>query len=301
MKWITVSRKMGVHGSDIARRVASDLGYRFYDTEAISHMAQELGVLESVRAIDEKAPSFFQRIFSHRPIVYLDRPYSVLYEVAKQGDAVFLGRGSHLLLRDFRCALHVWVTASPETRIRTLLDQGWTREAAARALKRSDDERSALVKFAFGVDWEDPVRYDLVLNMDKLTVNVAVSTVLHVLRSPDISDDSTEAVRALGMLALAHRAEAALMESTGGQGRLAGPEVARFLAPHSGAQFGAPRGPGGRRPRGRDARGRWRAAPWSRRAAHPPGSLQGVCFFGKTPEEAKAAALSLYGRVEAVK
>jgi cytidylate kinase len=218
MKWITISRKMGVHGSDIAKRVASDLGYRFYDTEAISHMAQELGVLESVRAIDEKAPSFFQRIFSHRPIVYLDRLYSVLYEVAKQGDAVFLGRGSHLLLRDFPCALHVWVTASPETRIRTLLDQGWTREAAARALKRSDDERSALVKFAFGVDWEDPARYDLVLNMDKLSVNVAVSTVLHVVRSPDISDDSTEAIRALGMLALAHRAEAALMEATGGQG-----------------------------------------------------------------------------------
>jgi hypothetical protein len=31
-----------------------------------------------------------------------------------------------------------------------------------------------------------------------------------------------------------------------------------------------------------------------------PGELQGICFFGKTPEEAKAAALSVYGRVEAV-
>ncbi len=29
-----------------------------------------------------------------------------------------------------------------------------------------------------------------------------------------------------------------------------------------------------------------------------PGSLQGVCFFGKTAEEAKAAALCFYGRVE---
>ena len=150
MKWITVSRKMGTHGSDIAKRVASELGYRFYDTEAISQMAQELGVLEGVREIEEKAPSIFQRIFSQRPIVYLERLTSVLYELAKQGDAVFLGRGSHLLLRDFSCALHVWVTASPATRIRTLLDQGWTREAAVRAIKRSDDERSAIVKFAFG-------------------------------------------------------------------------------------------------------------------------------------------------------
>jgi hypothetical protein len=68
-------------------------------------------------------------------MVYLERLYSVIYELATQGDAVFLGRGSHLLLRDFPCALHVRVTASPETCLRTLLDQGLNRGAAARAIK----------------------------------------------------------------------------------------------------------------------------------------------------------------------
>ena len=218
MKWITVSRKMGTHGSEIARRVAGELGYRFYDTKAINHMAQELGVLGSVREIDEKVPSIFQRVFSPRPMVYLERLYSVIYELAKQGDAVFLGRGSHLLLRDFPCALHVRVTASPETCIQTLLEQGLNREAAARAIKRTDDERGAFVRFAFGVDWEDPARYDLVLNMDKLTVALAVSTVLHMVRSPEISEASADAIRTLGMLALASRAEAAVSEATLGHG-----------------------------------------------------------------------------------
>ena len=218
MKWITVSRKVGTHGSDIAKRVASELGYQFYDTEAIHHMAQELGVLESVREVDEKAPSFFQRIFSQRPAVYLERLYSVIYELAKQGDAVFLGRGSHLLLRDFPCALHVRVTASPESRVRTLLDQGFTREAAVRAIRRSDDERSGVLKFAFGVDWEDPARYDIVLNMDKLSVNLAVSTVLHMVRSPEISEASADAIGTLETMALASRAEAALCEATVGRG-----------------------------------------------------------------------------------
>ena len=226
MKWITVSRKMGTRGSDVAKRVASELGYRFYDTEAIGHMAQELGVLDNVRETDEGAPSVFQQIFSQRPIVYLERLASALYELARQGDAVFLGRGSHVLLRDFPCALHVWVTASPESRIRTLLNQGWIRDAAVRAIKRSDDERSALVKFAFGVDWEDPARYDLVLNMDKLSVPVAVSTVLHVVRSPAVSDASGEALRALSMLALARRAEAALLEASVSQGFSASLSVA---------------------------------------------------------------------------
>jgi cytidylate kinase len=218
MKWITVSRKMGTHGSEIARRVASELGYHFYDTKAINHMAQELGFLGSVREIDEKVPSIFQRVFSPRPMVYLERLYSVIYELAKQGDAVFLGRGSHLLLRDFPCTLHVRVTASPETCIRTLLAQGLNREAAARTIKRTDDERSAFVRFAFGVDWEDPARYDLVLNMDKLTVNLAVSTLLHMVGSPEISEASADAIRTLGMLALASRAEAALSEAMFGRG-----------------------------------------------------------------------------------
>jgi len=148
MKWITVSRKMGTQGSAIAKEVASELGYRFYDTEAIGHMAQELGVLDNVRETDENAPSVFQQIFSQRPIVYLERLASALYELARQGDAVFLA-GESRAPPDFPCALHVWVTASPESRIRTLLNQGWVREAAVRAIKRSDDERSAIVKFAF--------------------------------------------------------------------------------------------------------------------------------------------------------
>ena len=230
MKWITFSRKMGTHGSEIARKVAHELGYRFYDTKAINRMADELGFLGSVREIDEKAPSVLQRVFSNKPMVYLERLYSVIYELAKQGDAVFLGRGSHILLRDFPCALHVRVTASPETCIRTLMDQGLSREAAMHAIKRTDDERSAFVKFAFGVDWENPERYDLVLNMDKLSVNLAVRTVLQMIRSPEISEASEEAIRSLESMALTSRAEAALVEASLGHGTYSSLAVA-VLAP----------------------------------------------------------------------
>jgi hypothetical protein len=83
---------------------------------------------------------------------------TIIHELAKHGDAVFLGRGGHLLLRDFLCALHVRVTASPETCIRNLMAQGLTREAATRTLKRSDDDRRAFITHAVGVDWEDPTR-----------------------------------------------------------------------------------------------------------------------------------------------
>ena len=101
MYFITFSRKMGTNGSEIARRVAERLGYNFYDTEAIESAAQEMGFLKDVKEIDEKAPSLFLRFFSKSPEVHLDRLHSVIYELASRGNAVFLGRGSHSLLRIF--------------------------------------------------------------------------------------------------------------------------------------------------------------------------------------------------------
>jgi hypothetical protein len=52
--------------------------------------------------------------------------------------------------------------------------------------------------------------------MDKLSVNLAVSTVLQMVRSPEFSEASTEALRALDTMALTSRAEAALIEATFG-------------------------------------------------------------------------------------
>ncbi|HSB06709.1 MAG TPA: cytidylate kinase family protein [Thermodesulfobacteriota bacterium] len=213
MYFITFSRKMGTNGSEIARRVAEHLGYSFYDTEAIENTAQEMGFLEDVKEIDEKVPSLFQRLFSQKPEVHLDRLNSIIYELASRGNAVLLGRGSHILLRAFKCALHIRVVASLEKRIQTLVGRGFQREAAIRAIHKSDHERGAFIKFSFGVDWENPELYDLVLNMDNLTVDLAFDTVLHIASSEEIKARSADAMRSLEMMGLARRAEAALIEA----------------------------------------------------------------------------------------
>ncbi len=213
MNFITFSRKLGSGGGEIAKQVAGKLGYKFYDTEAIEQAAREMGVLNSVKEIDERAPSFFRRILSQRPTVDLDRLASVIYELAKGGDAVFLGRGSHLLLKSFQCGLHVRVTASRERRIQTLVDRGYHEEGGRIAVDRSDHERGAFIKFAFGVDWETPELYDLVINTDKLSIGQAAETVVNVARSDDMKVCSVDALRSIEMMALARRVEAAIIEA----------------------------------------------------------------------------------------
>lgn len=213
MHFITFSRKMGTNGSEIARMVSEKMGYRFYDTEAIDRAAKEMGFMESVKGVDDKPPSLFQRLFSHKPAIALDRINSVIFGLAERGDAVFLGRGSHILLRSFECALQIRVTASVEKRVQNLVARGFQRDAAARAIERSDHERGAFIKFAFGVNWENSELYDMVLNMDKMSVDLAVSTILNAARSEEIKACSVDALRSLEIMGLSSRAEAALIEA----------------------------------------------------------------------------------------
>jgi cytidylate kinase len=210
---ITFSRKMGTNGSEVARRVANVLQYNFYDTEAIESTAREMGFLKDVKEVDEKPPSLFQRLFTHRPEVYLDRLNSVIYELASRGNAVILGRGSHILLRTLTCALHIRVTASLEKRIQNLIKRGFERETAIKAIHKSDHEREAFIKFAFGVDWDNPELYDMVLTVDNLPVGLAVDAVVHLAGSDEIQVRSYDAMKSLEMMGLARRAEAALIEA----------------------------------------------------------------------------------------
>ncbi len=220
MHFITFSRTLGSQGTLIAKRVADAMGYAFNDTDAIDRTAAAKGFSASVDELDGKAPSFFQRYFSHTPEINLDRLNSVVLDMAKQGDAVFVGRGAQVLLKSFHCALHVRIIASMERRIRNLVARGYTEAAAQKAISRSDHERSAFVRFAFGVNWDDPSLYDAVLSTEKLGVDLAVDTILTMARSSEIKACSVDAMIELAKLALRSRAEAAIIEAGLSTGKL---------------------------------------------------------------------------------
>lgn len=61
------------------------LGYNFYDTEAIENTAQEIGFLEDVKEIDEKATSLFLRFFSQEPEVPLEGIKSIDNQIQVAG------------------------------------------------------------------------------------------------------------------------------------------------------------------------------------------------------------------------
>jgi len=212
---ITISRMMGAGAEVISERVAKELGLELYNDERLPYVAREIGLrTDELASLDEKKPGFLERLWSYRPIVMLDLLQSVVYEIARRGDAVIVGHGGQVMLKEFDCALHVHVDASFDRRVERImklhtLDQF----TAENMVRKSDQQRSGFLRFGFGMNWEDPTLYDMVINTEKVGIDTATLMIVNAARSEEIKACSPTAMDAMARLALARRAEAKLLNA----------------------------------------------------------------------------------------
>ena len=214
MYFITFSEMLGTDGKRIAKHAAKKMYFPFYADEELFKTADEMGFLPDAKNVDEKGPPFFDRWFTEKPKIHLERLQSVIYEVAKKGDGVFFGRGSQLLLKSFKCALHVLVIGSMEKRIERVMEENKVgKEVAEKLIERSDHDKRGFLRFAFDEDWLNPHLYDLVLNTDKLSIESAADLVIGAAKSDGVKSCGIDSVKELGILSLHRKAESALLEA----------------------------------------------------------------------------------------
>jgi cytidylate kinase len=214
MYFITVSEMLGTNGEKIARQVAGMLNYDYYGEEELFKAADEMGFLADLKKLGEKGPTLLEKFFSGKPKVYLDRLQSVIYEVAKKGNAVFFGRGSQLMLNSFDCALHVLAIGSTEKRVeRIVKGMNIEKEVAEKILQRSDQDKRGFLRFAFNEDWLNPHLYDLILNTDKLSIESAVKMTVDAAGSEEIKACGVDSVKLLENLSLHRRIESAILDA----------------------------------------------------------------------------------------
>jgi cytidylate kinase len=93
----------------------------------------------------------------------------VIIEVANQDRAVIMAHGAAICLRGRAEALRVFVTASPETRVQRLEQQGgMAKRATEKAGSSSDRARREYLWRFYAVRQESPIYYDLTVNTDVL-------------------------------------------------------------------------------------------------------------------------------------
>lgn len=214
MYFVTVSEMIGTNGEIIAREVAKRIDYPFYAKEELFKTADKMGYLADVTHLEMKSPHLLEKYFSDKPKIYLDRFQSVIYELARKGNALFFGKGSQLLLHSYDCALHVLITGSMEKRIQRLTEANKiTREVAEEIIRTSDHDKAGFLKYAFNREWLDPHLYDIILNTDKLSVESAVKMIVDAAQSEEIKSCSKDSIELLGRMSLHRKIESALLEA----------------------------------------------------------------------------------------
>lgn len=211
MAVITVSRGTWAGGEALARSLSERLGYRFLSREELfNSAASEYGIaIDDLAAVMDKPPSFWQQ-FDGARLRYKNYVRAALCQRALDGNLVYLGHAGHLLLSGISHVIRVRVIADMDYRVASVMEhQKLDRKAAAGYVKRMDAERERWARFLYGVDWNDPALYDVVLNLARMSVYAATETVLRMIELDEFRP-TAQSAKAMQGLALGSRVWAAL-------------------------------------------------------------------------------------------
>lgn len=171
MSVITISQGTASGGRMLAESVCRRLNYRYVGREQIIEKAAQWGVSqEQLRAAIEKPPSFRGQS-QHTKYMYLALVQAALTQEVRAGNVVYDGLAGQLLLGQGQHVLRTRIIAPMVFRISMLeLRQNMSRKEAIAHIEKTDEERRRWTRFLHGVDWADPSLYDLVINLEHMTL-----------------------------------------------------------------------------------------------------------------------------------
>ena len=213
MPIITIYQGASGEGQELAESVAEALGYRCIGREVLVEASRRYDVPEAkLNEIVEKGPHWWDRLLQDL------RPYRIalqatLCELAQDGKVVYHGHLAHELLPALGHVLKVLLTAPLDYRIKQVrARQNLSDTAARHYIEEVDNARSRRLMAMFGTDWRDPNRYDLILNIGKMSREAARQMIVEAAKLEEYQP-TTESKQKFDDFALSSRAHAVLFAS----------------------------------------------------------------------------------------
>jgi cytidylate kinase len=211
MAIITIYQGASGSGEELAEAVAETLGYGCASREVLIQASLRYGIPEArLNELAEKELHWWNRFLQNL------EPYrlalqAAFCELAENDGIVYHGHLGHELLPDVKHVIKVLLTAPIEMRVRQVqMREKLTAAAARRHIEAMDKARSRRLMALFGVDWRDPNRYDLVVNLGRMSMTAAKRLILETVHLPDYQM-TPSSKQAFLDFALAARVRAALV------------------------------------------------------------------------------------------
>jgi cytidylate kinase len=187
MTVIAMTREMATRGSEVAAGVAERLGLSVIHHEIVEHeIAERTGMSEgAVHRILEGEASLLERWKLDRQRMSRCTAQEIL-ELAARGNVVIRGWGATHILKSIPQVLCVRICAPMPFREKILMQRRGLKEAALarHAIECSDAAHNGTIERLFGIDWEDPRLYSIVLNTARVPVEDCVEQIVRLAESP---------------------------------------------------------------------------------------------------------------------
>ena len=181
---ITIERGFGSGGRTIGQNIAKKLGVKYYDEEILKLASDESGINEKLFIRNDekiKTPFFSRRgVFDGGVIPPDSRGFAseenlfnyqamVLRRLALSESFVAIGRASGFVLSDLPQVYSFNIQAQFEACVKTVCERYSLSQAEAeKRIKKIDKERADFYYYYTGERWNDPTRYDMCLNSEKV-------------------------------------------------------------------------------------------------------------------------------------
>lgn len=163
---ITISRQMGSGGDEIAEILATQLGWRCLNRHIIERAARRSGAPEAALAMLDELNMMHLRPSPEAQLAHRLAIEQAIRDAAKEGQAIIIGRGGQVILRHQTEAFHIKIVSPPDSRVRRLMSAALIdEEAAVNRIVASDRSRAGYLRKEYGVNWLDPLLYNLVINV----------------------------------------------------------------------------------------------------------------------------------------
>ncbi len=198
-------------GEALAHRLAERLSLRYVSREDLIEVVDAQGEhAKKVRASLDRATRAYDQFGQLR------RPYLVLMRRAllgfiREGNVVYAGYASHLLVPTVPCCMRVRINAPMSLRVKNAIQRlGLGEEEAREAVLREDEQRVRWGRFMYGHDIRDPNLYDVCFLLDRMSVDAICTMIAAGLGEKDFQP-TPQAAKALQDLFVAASVEAALV------------------------------------------------------------------------------------------
>ncbi len=191
MAIITISRGTFSGGKEVAEKLSLKLGYPCISKEIVLDAVEEFGVPEEklIAAMEKPPKSWLQS--PERRIIHLNYVRYALLMRARTDDLVYHGYAGHLLLGDITHVIRVRVIADMEYRINAAIElENLSRKEAVSRIKMLDKQSLNWTRFLYGVEWQDPSLYDIVINLDRTSVEGAADIIARMAELEDFKPDN---------------------------------------------------------------------------------------------------------------